>query len=484
MKHNNIIDFYKDVVLSLGLNVTDDGFVKIDVGNGKLSPLTIKGKPLVLPLKEHIDTVLEPKENGELETTKILYNPLNEDVIKLDSISLRKTKEIIDKKLAHSVAGLGELLLKLASNPELQKKTSLEINKFLSSLKEADNPGIHDVVDPKSVNTWTKLYAKSIESPVNEKIIKIFLKKAGTHLGIKYNRLCTLSLPLYEKLLKATRETHVNGYQLRKKDIVVYRLIFEFIFQDLDDNHLMVIGSNDPESPGFIALLTTFIKVATRINRIVKYLKNIDEASYDFIKFDLRINLKELSELDKFKSELNTIPGELSLNRMKAKPAVATQVSNIGGIALPIADKQPPIVTQSEVVKPTDVQPPELTLEQKILYGNNIPVVQTQQPMQQVTQQQVYPMQQVAQPQQMMPPMGINSIRPMPQYQPMGQYPQMPQYQQMPAQQQYMQPAQYAGVQQSLMQQAMPQQMPQQYGQPMATQQYGMPRANANPYMH
>lgn len=487
MSHNNIIDFYKDVVLSLGLNVTDDGFVKIDIGNGKLTPLTIGGKPLVLPLKEHIDTVIEPKSNGELDTTKVIYNPLNEDVIKLDSISLRKTKEIIDKKLAHSIAGLGELLLKLASNPDLQKKTSLEINKFLVTLKEADNPGIKDIVNDKSIDAWTKLYAKSLTSTANDKILKIFLKKVGTYKGIKYNRLCTVSLPLYEKLLEASRDTLVNGYKFRsKKDITVFRLVFKYIFQDLlDENNLIVIGSNDPESPGFIALMTVFIKVATRINNIVKYLKNIDKSSYDFIKFDLKITLKELGELSKFKSELSTIPGELTLNRMKTKATPATtptpqvkQVSSIGGIPLPIADNQPPIVKQQqEVVNPADVQPPELTTEQKILYGNNMPIIPVQSSMQpQATQQQVYPPQGMQQPQQVMPPMGINSIRPM-QQMPMQQMPaqQMPMQQmpmqQMPIQQMQMQTPQYRATQQSLMQQAMPQ-----YGMPQYPQQ-------PNPYM-
>ena len=479
MKHNNVIDFYKDVVLTLGLNVTDDGFIKIDVGNGKLTPLTIGGKPLVLPLKEHIDTVLEPKENGELETTKILYNPLNEDVIKSDSVSLRKTKEIIDKKLAHSIAGIGELLLRLASNPELQKKTSLEINKFLSTLKEADNPGIKSIVDDKSVDTWTKLYGKSLESSVNDKVLKIFLKKTANYKGTRYNRLCTISLPLYEKLLGATRETHVNGYKLRNKDIIVFRLIYEYLFKDMDENHLLVNGSNDPESPGFISLMTSFIKVATRINHVVKYLKNVDESSYDFIKFNIKLHLNELTELGKYSSELATIPGELAINRMKSAPAVNSQIvqqpiSSIGGMVLPIADKQPPVVRQAEVVTQEAVQPPELTTEQKILYGNNIPVSPVQQQAQQVTQQQVYPQQTQ---QQIMPrPMGINSMAQQPAMQPYGMQQPMQSYSvQQPAMQPY-------GMQQSAMspynmqQSAMPP-----YG--MQTMQQPMQRASANPYL-
>jgi hypothetical protein len=466
MKHNmNLLDFYKSTLTSLGLSITDDDYVKIDVGNGKLVTLTTNGKPLVLPTKEHINTAVDnDEETGKLVTTKILYNPLNEDVIKGDSTSLKKTKDIIETRLAHSFAGVCELLLTLASNKKLQSKTNMEINKFLASLSDADNPGIKQIVDDKTIDLWGKLYAKTLDHTVKTKLLKLYLKKSGKHDGVKYNRLCVLSLPLLEDIQAADRETDVLDIKLRNKDIKVFQLLHTYVFKDIDEHNTFSIGSNDPESPGFISLFKLYLTIGNRLNHISKSLKDINAELYDSVHLNLKVTLKELDVLNNYAGELAVIPSELELNRQRSTPASSNQtLANAmqkPSVQRPqVPAQQPQQMQQMEEIP----QQPELTTAQKILYGNNVPIVPSYNPhdLNQVAQANYAQHMQQAQQPQVVRPAGINSI-PQQQYgQPMYGQPQQPQY--MQPQQQYGQP-QYG--------------QPQQYGQPgygQPQQQYGQP---------
>jgi len=455
VKNQNLIDFYKSTLTSLGLSVTKDNYVKIDVGNGKLVTLTTSGKPLVLPTKDHIDTAVDmDEETGKLVTTKILYNPLNEDVIKGDSTALKKTKDIVETRLSHSFAGVCELLLTLASNKKLQTKTPMEINKFLASLSSADNPGIKQIVDSKTIDLWGKIYAKTLDPTVKTKLLKLYLKKSGSYDGTKYNRLAVMTLPLLADIQTADRDTGVLDVKLRNKDIKVFELLYTYIFKDMDDHHTLSIGSNDPESPGFIALFKTYLTIGNRLNHISKSLKDINPELYDSVHLNLQVTLKELDMLNNYARELAVIPSELELNRQKNAPVNVNQTL-VNAMQQPVPQVQQ-IPVQQQAAPLEQPQQPELTTAQKILYGNNVPIIPSYDPNALAQQAQVN-MQQMQQPQQVRPA-GINNIPvQQPQYAQSGQpqyiqpgqqpaYPQMQQVQQpvygQPQQQVYGQPVQ------------------------------------------
>ena len=233
----DLIEFYRKVATSLGLIVSDDDFLQVKLGKSKTT-LTADGKMMTLPTKYHIDSAVDIDDEGNPIISKIMYNPLNEDVIKRDSLSLTKTKDMVERRLALSFAAIGELLLTLASNTTLQKKTPMELNKFLMSLNSADNANIKSVVDPKSVDLWAKIYSKAYEVDPGKSFTKLYLKKGGTYQGVKYNRLAVCSLPIYEMLSTADRDTPIFDIKLRNKDIKVFKLIHEFVFDTMDENEI------------------------------------------------------------------------------------------------------------------------------------------------------------------------------------------------------------------------------------------------------
>ena len=443
-----LINFYKKVVASLGLTTTKDDFIQIAVGDTKTT-FTVNGKPLVLPTKDHIDSAVDVDDDGRVVITKVLFNPLNEDVIKGDSVSLKKTKDIIERRLTHAFASIGELLLTLASNPALQKKTSMELNKFLMALNKADNTNIKSVVDEKSIDLWVKIYGKSLEIDPAKGFIKLFLKKGGTDKGTKYNRLAVAGFPILEQLQDADRDTPFFGIKLRNKDITVFKLIHEYVFNNIDDKYTMSTGSNDKESPGFISLFNLYIQMGERLNKILSSLGNIDQETVDNAVLDIKVTEKELEELAMYKGELVLIPNDVELNRKKTKHQPQ---HHIPPLVLDDLNKTRQVPMQY-VNEPQQVMAPveEMDLAHRILYGNNIPVVPTVGSLNQQMQRPGYP-----------------NIQPM-QQQPMG-YPNMqPQYQQP----MYQQPMQQPVYQQPMYQQPMQQQpmgypnMQPQYQQPM-----------------
>jgi len=418
-----LIDFYKRVAHSLSLHVSKDNYIQVEI-NGNKSMLTDNGIPLVLPTKEHIDSSVDKDDNGDLKLVKLPYNPLNEDVIKGDSISLKKTKTIIERKIAHSFAAVGELLLTLTDDPKLQKGTDLELNKFLSSLNNAEVGKIKALVDDKSIDLWGKIYSRSLEIDPSNGFTKMYLKKKGRYEGEVYNRLAVMSFPIYEQLIEATRDTPIFGITLRKKDIGVFKIIHEYVFKDMDENQTITIGSKDPESPGFVALFKLYIKVANRLNKILKSLEFVNKELVHEATFRIDLTLKELDNLNVYKSELVLLPSELELNRQKAVAASSvmqqqaipantnTNQSIIQQQAMAnpqqqvmVNPQQQPMqqpVQQQAMVNPQQQQPVQqqsnetnsASIVHKLLYGNTqqpqvIPQYGTVQPPQPMMQQPV-----------------------------------------------------------------------------------------------
>ena len=206
-----LIDFYKSTLDSLGLIYDDEGYVYIP-GTSKPTLVLLDELPLCLPTKEAIDTMLEDT-GGEIKILKVLYNPIDENVVKGDNRTLVKTKSVVEKRLAHSIMMLGLLLLKVANNTALQKKVhSLEINTFLASLADVKKQNMKEIVDQKTIDQWMEIYQRYLKNDNN--VVDIYLKKSATYNGVKYNRLATFTNNIYNEVLGANG-VPVAGVKLR-----------------------------------------------------------------------------------------------------------------------------------------------------------------------------------------------------------------------------------------------------------------------------
>jgi hypothetical protein len=375
-------EFYKKVLASLGLFVTEDNFIKTS-GEPTGILVTEDGKPLVLPTHDHINTIFSKDDDGELIITKIPYNPLNENVIKGDTLSLKRTKTVAEVRLSYALLSAGALLLSLASNKELQKKTSIEINEFLASLNKAANPGIKKFVDDRSIELWQNMFAASLKS--DKGFVTIFLKKSGVKDGVKYNRLATMACNLYDELLTVDNETPIYGVKLRNKDITIFKLMLEYLIPGIE-NGTISYGSNDSESPGFLSLFTLYKDTAAKIMSVIKQLDYVNKEYSDTGFIDITVTDQELNNLGVYKSELLTIPNEIDLTRQKAAKKIpladinSVMTRSVGH--LPVVQQQDNTLYQQPVQQPVYQQPVQPTMYQpvqqqfdedpikKILYGN------------------------------------------------------------------------------------------------------------------
>jgi len=319
-----LLDFYKSVVESLGLEVTEDNFVMVkfidsDGKEGKRM-LTIEGKSVVLPTKENIKTAISVDDDGKPIVTKILFNPLNEDVIKGDSASIKLIKNIIATKISYSFAGTAELLMLAVNDKAIQKNTDMTINKFMAEVNKASKPGTKKIVNDNTLKNWSKMLTRSIKETRYPKLTKLHLRKGGKYKGVKYYKTSVLEFPIYEILLENSKDNieELLDIKTRATDIDVYKILYEFIFDKMDETHTYVTASNDKESPSFVALFKMYISVANKINKILKQLKTLDEHIYDRCKLPTKITLKDLDNLDIYHSELLMIPNDIDMNRKKA----------------------------------------------------------------------------------------------------------------------------------------------------------------------
>lgn len=406
-----LVDYYTKVLGVLGLHTTEEGFITIDK-KGETVWIN-NGKSLVLPTKDHINTLITEDDDGKPIVSKILFNPLDENVIRGDSISIKKSKEAAEIKLSHAVVTAGTMLLSLATLKKHQS-VPMYIQSFLANLKDVVTTANMLAVDDKSIETWNKLYAASHKQNVG--IVKIFLKKGGLDSkGVKNNRLATMKFPLYDLICEAVDTKSVLGITLRNKDIKVFKLIHEFLFKE-DNLTKMEFGSNDGESPAFISLMSLYVTHSKFPSKVINALKFTDQELFDSAHIDINMTASDMDVGSMFAKELITIPTNVSINKTlnTSKPDTVPVINNPMEAQRDYrtADMTPATytpnatpVTETQVVEPVDNN---ASVINSILHGSGGGIAtQTMIPTQQHTM--VMPQSQMQIPQQSVP-MGVDSV--------------------------------------------------------------------------
>jgi len=310
-----LIKFYEDVLASVGLTVDKDGFILVP-GEGDSTDKTILvgEKVLVLPTKDRLEN-LTSTIDGKVVVNNTIFNPLKEDPVKGESESLKKLKNIIDIRLSYSLATVIEHLLKLGADLELQKKASLNLTSFIGSLNSVRTGNMKNVIDDGTLTRWGNVYSAAINSTSTKALLHMFLKKGGMLAGVKYNRLAVMTAPMYKELGKIDKNIPLYGVKLRPKDIEVFKLLYEYIFINIDNPEKYMVGSQDGTSPGFISLFELYIHVATRLNGLLKELMFIDKENVESGLLNIKVTVDDLKNLDRFSNELAIIPSDLDVNR-------------------------------------------------------------------------------------------------------------------------------------------------------------------------
>lgn len=306
-----LIEFYEKALLSVGMKATEEGNIVYTSDESKL--VTANKKQLVMPIKQQINIITEDK---------VLFNPLQEDMIKGMNLSTAKVKVSADRTLANAFNLIIESLAVLAKDLDLQNKANLELNKFVGELNKLRKQNMKDIVDAPFISTISKVHTESIKKTSVFGSVAIKIDKNKSIEGEKFSKVASLSLPIYEDLL--TDSTKIYDIELkRKKDADIYKTMVEFIIGKNENDEIAtakyITGSNSLSAPSFIVIYRLYFKLATRLNKLIDGLKFINEDIVD-AKINLELSLDDLALIPEFDSELRMIPNMNKLQQMNSEP--------------------------------------------------------------------------------------------------------------------------------------------------------------------
>lgn len=303
------IKFLEDLVETLGMHISSDGYIFID--NEKTVKLTGKNKkPVVIPTPENIATLLDTR-TGKIN--KYPFNPLIEDVIKADSVSTNKVLKATKARFGLLTQELGKFLLSVAADHKLEKLADFNVMDFIAKLSEAKiGNTAKNIVDDQTIAAWTKMCDNSIISG-NLEIVKVFATKRGKIDDKSFNRVVTVHSPLLDALTAKDikpKDT-INGVKLKNRvTINALVILLRYLLKELNEDNVLIVGSNDGTRPCFIATMQIYLVMMEHFNKLCKGVEKIDPTRSDMLKTVLTVSLEDLNKLDQYNSELKVIPSE------------------------------------------------------------------------------------------------------------------------------------------------------------------------------
>lgn len=280
-----INEFYKGILESVGL-IIDGKHVYLQSSLAK-TPLQIDGRNLVLPLRQVLD---DPSWDSE-----IAFHPLSENIARKDSVVLQRLQSLTNLFANVLTGELLKTMVDYCVDTDSHATLNHKQNAFLECFPDADN------------NTVTRLDNIIDALGNNHQFVKLVTlrdKKIGEKKEF-FSRVCFVKFPFYDECLTMLegkrKEYHLFGVKVRKKDVIGFKRLFEFIFKHLDqiDAHYTA-GSRSSIAPSFHALMLAYNNVLRPLRDVYRLLK---------LEFpDLRWT-EELQDLNKFKGLIPPLDG-------------------------------------------------------------------------------------------------------------------------------------------------------------------------------
>lgn len=311
MKANELL---REVVASTGLFLDMDDclmnmFAKDDGSEESYPLLSSQGYPYRLPTNKNINNMFKVKD-GKPELQFLLFNPIVEDNVKLDTEALRSLIKCCKGALSMALYEVGYLMLQLVKDDKQVSKIGLELQKFLNDTNDRDSR-VREQVDKNTFDKWVKVCTSPDEDALP--ILNLQIVRGGKIEGKDYNRLAGVDFPLFEAIynLSGKEDETINGVKLRKKDIKIFQVLIKHLLGPIDDDFTCKEGSSHPEYPSFICLMRLYYYFMVRLAGFFKKLETFAQDTLVTSKVELNIDIDELvSNLDSMKSELANIPTE------------------------------------------------------------------------------------------------------------------------------------------------------------------------------
>lgn len=281
-----IIELYQSILKSVNFVVDENHLVSFVVGSHKV-PVQVSGKRLVLPVHEVL-------ANPDWANT-IAFHPLSEAIIRGESPVFRKLKIACLNRLSTVATCLVTELMGIAVDHDYHKKLSPTQNEFLDlipNVKEETLTKLEKLLDVVSIDGEHRMF-------------NMYVKRGGEYKGKKYQRVCVVDFPLLEQLKsEGTYACGVNLNSLKNKKAIT--ALFNYVLPDAE-GETYSFGSNSLAAPNLHALLTSYAKIATKLNKVTHlFKKHLDNPQ------DLHIELgfeKHIGDLAQYRDLIPSLSG-------------------------------------------------------------------------------------------------------------------------------------------------------------------------------
>jgi hypothetical protein len=306
---SKMLPFYESILGAAGLIVTADGCVSVQTSK-EPKPMTLKGKRLVLPTKEH-----QANPNPE---AKILFHPLVENVMRGESEVFERFRLAINSRLNVVIGSIVTMLLTLGTSQAEQHKLTPEQSEFLSKVKNADEKtllALKKIMDTLPAAAHQKLF------------VSIFMKRGGTVGDKRYSRVGVVHFPFYNDLKKSEGELH--GVKLRVKDREALVGLLDYILPEQDIPGVYNRGSNSTIAPSIDAIMQSVRAVAAPLNDLLSRFEGV-------LPDNLLIESawsEQLDNLDEMLSEIRATPMQAGNEGAVAAEAAVASKNTAPGVS-------------------------------------------------------------------------------------------------------------------------------------------------------
>lgn len=350
-----LLELYKGILRTAGLEADSQGYVKIAVGDER-EPAVVNGKPLVLPTSEQLRSA-RPDD-------RTVFHPLSENILRGESDVLAYLRKAMNVRLNTTFALVSLSLLQIAASPAEHAKLSPDQQEFLSRVKD---------VDEKTYHTLVRLIKEMPVSQTQQAFVSIYLKRSGTIEGRRYSRVGVISFPLYHALKAAETTNEVYGVKMRVKDRESLLALLEYMVPRIGEAESHHVGSDSRVAPYLDALMQAVAAVAGPLNDVITLFANvIDDA--ERMLFDSSW-VEAFENLNAWEVEARSVPMQAGNEGSHAQPAAATSSTTFAATPQTPATPTPtvhPTAGYQGYPQPAQPQPPQMVKTSKGLDFNSV----------------------------------------------------------------------------------------------------------------
>lgn len=281
----DILELYRQMLQSLDCIISPEGLVSTTI-NGSPEPLIVTkadNKRLTLPTPFYLDN---PQED-----VLVQFHPMSEGIDKGESEVLTALKRLITSNLMFRICDVMALVAKIAADPSSQQHlkpgTLREFSKYLQDFDKKTHKLVMDLLG--KINPGDRDHNGRSCTTIN-----VTLARRANILDKPYQRVAVVSFPILEAIIAAKEEMlekgngKIFGVTPGKKgqyDMLIN--LFNFIFPESEIIGMWSAGSNSLAAPYFHALGLTYIKIAERLNQVVKMLSKNAEKEHPNLLYNL-----------------------------------------------------------------------------------------------------------------------------------------------------------------------------------------------------